>query len=50
MAPLPPHIKLGQPKKFASTLPEGDPDEAGVLKQTEKQILSSILPGKGKDA
>ena len=44
--PLPPHIKLEQAKKFASTLLKGDPDQAGVIVQTAKQVLSSVLPGK----
>ena len=44
--PLPPHIKLEQAKKFATTLLKGDPDEAGILVQTAKQVLSSVLPSK----
>lgn len=50
VAPLPPHIKLEQAKKFASTLLQGDPDQAGILKQTAKQLISSVLPGRGKDS
>ena len=46
--PLPPHIKLEQAKKFASTLLQGDPDEAGVIVQTAKQVLASVLPGGAK--
>jgi pyruvate dehydrogenase (quinone) len=48
--PLPPHIKLDQAKKFASALLKGDPDEAGILKQTAKQVVSNLLPGKDKNA
>jgi pyruvate dehydrogenase (quinone) len=48
--PLPPHIKLDQAKKFASALLQGDPDEAGILKQTAKQVVSNLLPGKDKNA
>ncbi len=44
--PLPPHIKLEQAKKFESTLLKGDPDQAGVIVQTAKQVLSTVLPGK----
>jgi pyruvate dehydrogenase (quinone) len=44
--PLPPHIKLEQAKKFASTLLKGDPDQAGIIVQTAKQVLGSVLPGK----
>ncbi|MGN7932967.1 thiamine pyrophosphate-requiring protein [Pseudomonas sp. 22447] len=47
--PLPPHIKLEQAKKFASTLLQGDPNEAGILAQTAKQVLSGLLPGHRKD-
>ncbi len=44
--PLPPHIKLEQAKQFASTLLKGAPNQAGVIVQTAKQVLSSVLPGK----
>ena len=44
--PLPPHITLQQAKKFATTLLKGDPDEAGVIVQAAKQVLSAVLPGK----
>jgi pyruvate dehydrogenase (quinone) len=46
--PLPPHIKLEQAKKFATTLLKGDPDEAGVIVQTAKQVLAGVLPGGGR--
>ncbi|WP_431033494.1 thiamine pyrophosphate-requiring protein [Pseudomonas yamanorum] len=46
--PLPPHIKLEQAKKFASTLLQRDPDEARVIVQTAKQVLASVLPGRAK--
>lgn len=46
--PLPPHIKLEQARKFATTLLKGDPDEAGVIVQTAKQVLASVLPGGAK--
>lgn len=44
--PLPPHIKLEQAKKFAGTLLKGDPDQAGIVLQTAKQVLGAVLPGK----
>jgi pyruvate dehydrogenase (quinone) len=44
--PLPPHIKLEQAKKFATTLLRGDPNEAGVILQTAKQVLGAVLPHK----
>ncbi|WP_028696422.1 thiamine pyrophosphate-requiring protein [Pseudomonas cremoricolorata] len=49
VAPLPPHIKLEQAKKLTSTLLKGDPNEAGIIKQTAKQLLSSVLPTKKSD-
>ena len=47
--PLPPHIKLEQAKKFASTLLQGDPNERGIVVETAKQVLSSLLPGHRTD-
>ncbi|MFL6608064.1 MAG: thiamine pyrophosphate-requiring protein [Pseudomonas sp.] len=47
--PLPPHIKLEQAKKFASTLLHGDPNEGGVVVETAKQVLGALLPGHRKD-
>ena len=44
--PLPPHIKFAQAKKFATTLLHGDPDQAGIIKQTAKQVLGNVVPGK----
>lgn len=46
VAPLPPHVTLEQAKKFATTLFKGDPDEAGIITQTAKQVLGALLPGK----
>ncbi|WP_434577010.1 thiamine pyrophosphate-requiring protein [Pseudomonas sp. Z5-35] len=47
--PLPPHIKLEQAKKFASTLLQGDPNERGIVVATAKQVLGALLPGHRKD-
>jgi pyruvate dehydrogenase (quinone) len=47
--PLPPHIKLEQAKKFASTLLQGDPNEHGIVVETAKQVLGALLPGHRKD-
>ncbi|MFC3607886.1 thiamine pyrophosphate-requiring protein [Stutzerimonas tarimensis] len=47
--PLPPHVKFAQAKKFATTLLHGDPDQAGIIKQTAKQVLGSVVPGRDKD-
>ncbi|WP_413790743.1 MULTISPECIES: thiamine pyrophosphate-requiring protein [unclassified Pseudomonas] len=47
--PLPPHIKLEQAKKFASTLLQGDPNERGIVVETAKQVLSTLMPGHRTD-
>ncbi len=44
--PLPPHITLHQAKAFSTALLKGDPDEAGVIKGTARQVLESILPSR----
>jgi pyruvate dehydrogenase (quinone) len=45
--PLPPHISLDQARAFTTTLVKGDPDEAGVIKGTVRQVLSTLLPADG---
>ena len=47
--PLPPHLKIDQIKKFASTLMQGDPDQAGILVQSAKQIFARVMPNRSKD-
>jgi pyruvate dehydrogenase (quinone) len=42
VSPLPPHIKVEQAKKFASSLSRGDPDEARVIVQTAKQVMTNV--------
>ena len=44
--PLPPHITFDQAKKYTATLLKGDPEEAGIIKQTFKQVMETILPHK----
>ncbi|VIO73127.1 Putative thiamine pyrophosphate-containing protein YdaP [Bradyrhizobium ivorense] len=44
--PLPPHITLEQAKNFSIALAKGDPNEAGVIRGTARQVLETILPGK----
>ena len=46
--PLPPHITLKQAKAFAAALWEGDPEEGSVIMGAARQVLASVLPGKGK--
>jgi len=42
--PLPPHITFKQAVNFAHTLLKGDPREGSIIKDTARQVLSSILP------
>jgi pyruvate dehydrogenase (quinone) len=42
--PLPPHITLKNARAFSATLWKGDPNEAGIIKQTVKEIAQQILP------
>jgi pyruvate dehydrogenase (quinone) len=42
--PLPPHITLKQAKAFASTLWQGDPNEAGIIRKTIKEFAAELLP------
>jgi len=42
--PLPPHITLKQAKAFASTLWQGDPNEAGIIRKTIKEFAEELLP------
>jgi pyruvate dehydrogenase (quinone) len=44
--PLPPHITFQQAKNFLTALAKGDPDQAGVIRGTARQVLETILPGK----
>ena len=43
--PLPPHITLKQAKAFISATLAPDPNEAGMLMGTAKELLSAVLPG-----
>ena len=47
--PLPPHITLKQALNFTRTLVKGDPRETGIIRDTTRQVLSSILPGRNHD-
>ncbi|WP_043643846.1 thiamine pyrophosphate-requiring protein [Caenispirillum salinarum] len=44
--PLPPHIRPKNAKAFMSTLLAGDPDQAKMLRQTVKDLVVDIFPGK----
>jgi pyruvate dehydrogenase (quinone) len=45
--PLPPHITLEQAKKFAMSLPH-DSDRKGVIKETLRETMATLLPGKSR--
>src|SRR5436305_7065372 len=40
---IPPHISFEQMVKFSKTLIKGDPEEGGIIKQTFKDAMESIL-------
>jgi pyruvate dehydrogenase (quinone) len=42
--PIPPHITIKQAAGYASSVLKGDADSLGFLKQTVKDIASSLLP------
>ncbi len=44
--PLPPYITLDQARHFARALMKGDPAEGGVIANTARQVMATVLPGK----
>jgi pyruvate dehydrogenase (quinone) len=44
--PLPPHITLKQAQACASTLIKGDPREWWIIKETAKELVAGLLPGR----
>jgi pyruvate dehydrogenase (quinone) len=42
---VPPHISFDMLVKFSKTLIKGDPEEAGVIRQTFKDVIQGIFPG-----
>ncbi|MDQ4078946.1 MAG: thiamine pyrophosphate-requiring protein [Chloroflexota bacterium] len=42
--PLPPHISLEQARHFMSSMLQGDPETASMLKQSVKDLAESFLP------
>lgn len=42
--PLPPHITLEQAKAFTFSIAKGDPDSAGIIKQSIKGMAEEYLP------
>ncbi len=45
--PLPPHISLHQAKQFVASMVKGDPDAAGVIRQSFRDLVESYLPHRG---
>jgi len=45
--PLPPHISLKQAKNFASAALSGDSGTGGMLLGAAKQVLDTVIPGRG---
>ena len=43
--PLPPHITLEQAKRYTSALLKGDPDEAGIIRQTFRELVGTLRGG-----
>jgi pyruvate dehydrogenase (quinone) len=41
--PLPPHITFEQAKGFLSSIVKGDPNLGGIVTQSAKQMMSSLL-------
>jgi pyruvate dehydrogenase (quinone) len=44
--PLPPHITFEQAKHFAQSVLHGDSQRGGVVKQSVKQMVDELLPGR----
>jgi pyruvate dehydrogenase (quinone) len=44
--PLPPHITLKQARHFMGALAKGDPESRGVITDTARSLIGSILPSK----
>jgi pyruvate dehydrogenase (quinone) len=44
--PLPPHMSLAHATKFASSLIKGDPNEGGIIRQSMREFIQSVLPHK----
>lgn len=45
--PLPPHITLKEARHFMGALARGEPEAGSVLANSARQIIGSLLPGKG---
>ncbi len=45
--PLPPHITLKQAKDFGSAVLHGDDDRVAFVKESLKEMVAGVLPGRG---
>jgi pyruvate dehydrogenase (quinone) len=41
---LPPHISFREATAYSSALRKGDPEEGGIIKQTIKDAVATVLP------
>jgi pyruvate dehydrogenase (quinone) len=46
--PLPPHITLKQARNFMGAMLGGEPELGSVLANTARELVGSLLPGKGR--
>jgi pyruvate dehydrogenase (quinone) len=44
--PLPPHITFEQAKHFAQAVLHGDPDRSAMVRQSLRQLLDAVTPGR----
>ncbi|PYE24241.1 pyruvate dehydrogenase (quinone) [Paraburkholderia silvatlantica] len=44
--PLPPHVTIEQARHFARALMQGDPDQGGMIANTARQVMASVMPGR----
>jgi pyruvate dehydrogenase (quinone) len=49
VATLPPHITREQAMHFLQAARKGDPEEAGMIKQSIKQIISGVIPRRSEE-
>lgn len=47
--PLPPHISFAQMEAFMETLVKGDQREGGIIKNSARQLVGALLPGRHDD-
>ena len=46
--PLPPHITLKQARGFMGAMLGGEPEAGRVLRNTARELLTTLLPGKNR--